>query len=267
MEEHQVSVTQACRVVSLHRSLWYYQSTRDDSDIQEAFTKLVDKLPHRGFDTYYGRLKAQGVPWGRTGMLRVYREMKLQHRRKFKRRLPSRIKKPLVQPIGKSLCWSMDFMHDVLINGRTFRVLNILDDYNREAVAIDSAHGYPAERVIRLLERITNFRGIPRSIRVDNGPEFTSKAFATWCKEHAIEIKFIQPGKPTQNAYIERFNRLFREDILDAYLFEDLRQVKRLAEEWRIDYNKYHPHKALMGKSPLQFLKEHQGPTYTEQLE
>jgi len=154
MEEHQVSVTQACRVVSLHRSLWYYQSTRDDSDIQEAFTKLVDKLPHRGFDTYYDRQKAQGVPWGRTRMLRVYRE-------------------------------------------------------------------------------ITNFRGIPRSIRVDNGPEFTSKAFATWCKEHAIEIKFIQPGKPTQNAYIERFNRLFREDILDAYLFEDLRQVKRL--RWRME--------------------------------
>ena len=253
--------------MSLHRSLWYYKSTRDDSEIHEALSKLADQLPHRGFDTYYGRLKAQGVPWGRTRLLRVYRQMNLQHRRKRKRRLPARVREPLAQPIGRNLCWSMDFMHDVTMSGRSFRVLNIMDDYNREAIAVDASYGYPADRVVRLLERITSFRGKPQAIRVDNGTEFTSKAFTGWCNEQNIRIKFTQPGKPTQNAYIERFNRLFREDVLDAYLFEDLRQVKRLAEEWRIDYNKYHPHKALMGKSPLQFLKEQEGPTLIEQLE
>ena len=259
-------MTRACRVVNLHRSLWYYSSIKDDSEIQEALNQLAEQLPHRGFDTYYGRLKARGQPWGRKRVLRVYREMNLQHRRKRKRRIPSRIKEPLVQPIGQNLCWSMDFMHDVLSNGRTFRVLNILDDYNREAIAVEASHGFPAERVVRLLERITLFRGKPSRIRVDNGPEFTSRVFTGWCKEQGIDILYIQPGKPTQNAFIERFNRLYREDILDAYLFEDIKQVKRLSEEWRMDYNKYHPHKSLMGLSPLQFKEQYSGDIYLEQI-
>lgn len=201
--------------------------------------------------------KARGHPWGRKRVLRVYRQMNLQHRRKRKRRLPSRIKEPLTQPARHNVTWSMDFMHDVLMDGRKFRVFNIIDDYNREAIAVEASHGFPAERVVRLMARVILFRGKPNCIRVDNGTEFTSKAFTQWCKDNNIRIKYIQPGKPTQNAYIERFNRLYREDILDAYLFESLREVKQLSEEWRMDYNKYHPHKSLMCMSPLRFKEEH----------
>ncbi len=190
-------------MVNLHRSLWYYTSVKDDSEIQEALNQLAEQHPLSGIDTYYGRLKGRGQPWSRKRVLRVYREMNMRHRRKRIKRVPSRIKEPLVQPIGQNMCRSMDFMHDVLSNGRTFRVLNILDDYNREAIAAEASHGFPAERVVRLLERIALFRGKPSKIRVDNGPEFTSKVFTGWCIEQGIDVLYIQTGKPNQNAFIE----------------------------------------------------------------
>ncbi|WP_442591324.1 transposase [Pedobacter sp. AW31-3R] len=144
-------------------------------------------------------------------------------------------------------------MSDVLTNGRKFRTLNVIDDYNREAIAIEVAHSMPALRVTELLERIIQEQGKPKSIRTDNGPEFISKEFNTWCEENNIEIQYTQPGRPMQNGYIERFNRSFRESILDAYLFEDIMQVQILAEEWVADYNSMRPHEALDGKTPLEY--------------
>lgn len=149
--------------------------------------------------------------------------------------------------------WSMDFMHDVLDNSRKFRVLNVIDDYNREAIAVEASHSFPAQRVVDTLDRLTLFKGKPEVIRVDNGTEFTSRTFVQWCQTKKISIQYIQPGKPTQNAYIERFNRTYREDVLDAYIFDHINEVKQLSEEWRIDYNQNHPHKALKGMSPLQY--------------
>lgn len=148
-------------------------------------------------------------------------------------------------------------MSDALTSGRRFRTLNVMDDHNREALAIEVGFSMCSDRVIEALERIIDHRGVPEVIRTDNGPEFTSHAFRNWCKENDIRNLFIQPGKPAQNAYIERFNRLFREDILDAYLFEDLAQVRILAEKWMDDYNHNHPHSALAGNSPLEHLKLH----------
>lgn len=140
-------------------------------------------------------------------------------------------------------------MSDALSDGRRIRVLNILDDYNREVVAIEAGLSIPAERVVRVLKRIGEERGLPQKIRVDNGPEFLAYAFQQFCKDR-IQIQYIQAGKPTQNAYIERLNRLYREDVLDAYLFEDLEELSILSEDWRIDYNKNHPHKSLGRMSP-----------------
>lgn len=245
--------------MSLARSMWYYVPIKDDSELIDKLSQLAEQLPHRGIDEYYGRLRHQGYLWGRKRVLRVYRLMKLQLRRKRKRRLPSRIKFPLTLPIATNIIWSMDFMHDVLEDGRKFRVLNIMDDYNREAIATEPEHSYPAERVVRLLDYITESRGTPDQIRVDNGSEFISHAFRNWCTKKDITIKYIQPGKPTQNAYIERFNRYFREDVLDAYIFRSIDEVKELSEKWRQDYNHYHPHKSLMGMSPIQFKKARSG--------
>ena len=241
-------------MVSLHRSMWYYRSVKDDSELEMKLEELSIQLPHRGLDEYYGRLRNQGYSWGRKRVLRVYRKMKLQLRRKRKRRITGRIKRPLTLPIKTNIIWSMDFMHDVLENGRKFRVLNLMDDHNREALAVEAAHSFPSERVVDLLDRITDYRGKPEGIRVDNGSEFISHNFKNWCGDKEINILYTQPGKPTQNAYIERFNRHYREDILDAYIFENIKDVKELSENWRNDYNHYHPHKSLLGMSPLEFI-------------
>lgn len=138
--------------------------------------------------------------------------------------------------------WSLDFMHDSLEYGRKIRVLNIIDDFSREALAVEADYSHIGESVVAVLDELIWSRGKPLAIHTDNVPEFISKCLSSWCKERNIEMNYIQPGEPTQNAYIERFNRLIREDVLDAYVFEDLKQVKNLAEEWKNDYNLNHPH-------------------------
>lgn len=252
---HNISVERACRIVNLRRSMWYYKSRRDDREVMEKLNELAELLPTRGFDEYYGRIRNEGLNWNRKRVLRVYRNMQLAMRRKRKRRLPSRVKQPLQQPETINITWSMDFMSDSLENGRTFRILNIIDDYNREAVAIEIDYSIPGERVVKVMEEIVDWKGKPNEIRVDNGPEFLSKVFCKWCSLHGVTIKYIQPGKPVQNAYVERFNRLFREDVLDAYLFETIRQVRVASEKWMEDYNRLHPHKSLGGISPLMYVK------------
>jgi putative transposase len=256
MEQHSVSAQRACRVVNLPRSMYYYRSKRDDSEVIAALEKLAEKHPNRGFDTYYGRLRQQGHEWNRKRVLRVYRLMKLSLRRKHKRRLPTRVKDPLLQPLEENLVWSMDFMLDALESGRKFRVFNVLDDYNREAIEVTPDFSFAGEGITRLLEDLVEFRGKPQVIRCDNGPEFISKTFVSWCESKGIAIKYIQPGKPSQNAYIERFKRLFREDILDAYLFESIHQVRVMADAWKNDYNAHHPHGSLGGKSPFEFARK-----------
>lgn len=144
-------------------------------------------------------------------------------------------------------------MSDVLTNKRKFRTLNVIDDFNRRAIAIEVAHSMPANKVTYLLDRLIKEQGKPSRFRTDNGPEFISKEFRDWCAGKEIEIQYIQPGRPMQNGYIERFNRTFRESILDAYLFEDTQQVQILAEEWIQDYNYRRPHESLGGKTPMEY--------------
>ena len=144
-------------------------------------------------------------------------------------------------------------MSDALTDKRKIRIFNVIDDYNREALAIEPGLGFPSERVIRVLNHLGEEIGLPKAIRVDNGPEFTSINFQNWCKENKVEIKYIQPGSPVQNAFIERFNRYFREDVLDAYWFENLEQLRVIIEKWRTDYNENHPHKSLGRLSPNPF--------------
>ena len=249
------SIRKACFVLSFTRSMWYYQSVRDDRPVIDKLTQLAEQLPSRGFDTYYGRMRQQGYKWSRNKVLRIYRLMKLTMRRKHKKRLPNRFKEPLSVPSLPNHTWSMDFMSDALADKRKIRILNITDDYNREALAIESALSFPSTRVIRTLEVLEEEYGLPEYIRVDNGPEFISNQLRKWCNHKHIKLKFIQPGKPAQNAYIERFNRIFREDILDAYWFEDLESVRIISEKWRQDYNMNHPHSSLGGISPNEYYK------------
>jgi len=144
----------------------------------------------------------------------------------------------------------MDFMSDALMNGRKIRLLNVMDDFNREMLAIEVDTSLTGERVTRVVDQIADWRGKPDQIRVDNGPEFISTAFVSYCNQKGIKIKYIQPGKPVQNGYIERMNRTIREDVLDAYLFENLEQVRELTQKWMEDYNQNYPHKGLGMLSP-----------------
>ena len=184
----------------------------------------------------------------------MYTLLGLNVRRKAKRRVPQRIKEPLSVPATINQGWSMDFMCDSLTDGRRFRLLNIIDDHNRESLAIEIDTSLPALRVIRTLQRLIELRTKPQSIRVDNGPEFISNKLQQWCDDQQIRLQFIQPGKPVQNAFIERNNGSLRKELLDAYLFYSLSEVRIMAEEWRQDYNCQRPHQSLGFVPPVEFI-------------
>ncbi len=236
--------------------MWYYQTKRDDSEVIDKLIEMSELKPNRGFDYYYYRIRSQGFVWNRKRVLRVYRLIGLQLRRKSKRRLPARIKTPLGQPEAPLQVWSADFMSDSLVTGRKFRVFNIIDDYNRASLCITAAFSMPALRVVSYLKQAIEIYGKPVQIRVDNGPEFIARVFVNYCLSEGIEINYIQPGKPSQNGYVERFNKTFREDVLNAYIFRNLEEVTRISEGFREDYNEHHPHKSLGRKSPNQIFRE-----------
>ena len=255
IKETSVSVGRACRVIGLNRSRWYYTTRKNDGVVIQKLLYLVEQFPTRGFDKYFAMIRNEGLEWGRSSVLRVYRELKLCHRRKHKRRLPSRIKEPLQKQTEANYSYSIDFMSDSLVYGRRLRIFNVMDDCTRESLAVWCDYSITGERVTEILSQIIAERSKPKQIRVDNGPEFTGKAFTSWCQQQGIIIKFIQPGRPMQNAYIERFNLTFREDVLDAYLFESLEGVRILSDEWQEKYNNLQPHESLKGKTPAMYRK------------
>jgi putative transposase len=258
INEEAATVSRACRVINLHKSLWYYQRRKDDSAVIEKLRALAEAYPTRGFDDYFGKIRNEGLKWNRKRVLRVYRSLKLGLRRKHKRRLPARVKQPLEQAAKPNKSYSMDFLSDALSTKRKVRVLNIMDDCTRESLAVYADFSIPGEKVVEVLKHIVMERGKPEQIRVDNGPEFLSKTFVGWCHKQGIVIKYIQPGKPMQNGYIERLNRTFREDVLDAYEFDSLEQLRILCDEWQFNYNHYHPHQSLKGKTPAMTINEYQ---------
>ena len=181
---------------------------------------------------------------------RIYKQLKLNLPRRTKKRLPKRSRQPLQIPACANQMWSMDFMSDSLYHGKRFRTLNVLDEGVREALAIEVDTSLPAERVIRVLEQLELSRPLPQQIRVDNGPEFISSKLASWCKRKHINLHYIEPGKPTQNAYIERFNRTMRREVLDAHLFGSLNDVREIVHHWMTDYNEERPHESLNNLPP-----------------
>jgi len=236
------------------RCVYRYQAKKtDEEQIAQELRQLAERHRSWGYGKMIAYLKNQGSGWNHKRIYRVYCELGLNLRRKPKKRLPARNAQILVRPAQANQSWSLDFMSDSLSSGRAFRTLNILDDYNREALWIEVDTSLPAERVISVLEMLLLWRGLPKRIRMDNGPELISQRLEAWAQDHCIELAHIQPGKPAQNAYIERFNRTFREDVLDAYLFHSLEEVRGIVKPWLDDYNAIRPHEALQGLSPHQF--------------
>lgn len=253
---HGLSHRQACKAVHLSSSTQRYQKKEGKDDVViKQLQHLVEKHPAIGFWQSFYRIRRQGWVWNHKRVYRVYTLLRLNIRRRAKKRLPARVKQALYQPDHPNVVWSIDFMADSLWNGRTFRLLNIVDDFNREVLHIESDTSLPTARLIRCLEMLKELRGLPKMIRVDNGPELISASLDAWCKENGITLVFIQPGKPTQNGYVERCNGSIRRELLNAYLFQTLDEVRQKAEEWRVDYNQHRPHKSLGYVPPIEYEK------------
>lgn len=220
----------------------------------EQLSQLSEDHKRWGFWMMYHYLRNKGWPWNHKRVYRVYTSMRLNLRNKRKKRLPARIKNPLIYPIAPNVTWSLDFMQDTLSSNRKVRSLNIIDDFNREALSIVVDSSLPSSRVIRELSNLVDWRGKPEKIRSDNGPEFISHKISEWCSQEGIEWEYIQPGKPTQNSLIERFNRTFRQDILDSYIFDSVKQVREFAQSWMWSYNNERPHSSLGYLTPVAFL-------------
>lgn len=218
--------------------------------IKSSLREYASLYPTYGFESLFGLLRNKGYRWNHKRVRRIYCELGLNLKRKPKKRLAPRTAKQLVVPSQPNKTWSIDFMHDVLVGGRRFRTMNVIDDHRRECLGIKIGFSMPSRIATDHLDRIAERRGYPNQIRLDNGPEHISKHFAEWAKSHRVELMFIQPGKPAQNAYIERFNRTYREAILDMYLFDNLQEVKQLTREWINHYNYERPHQALGMQPP-----------------
>lgn len=255
--EHNLPVRTACRAVGLSRTAWYRRPVDPlvrDGEVIKAIEAVLEIRPRWGFWKCFDRLRLDDQPWNHKRVHRIYCAMGLNIPRRAKRRVPKRERQPMGVPAMLNKVWALDFMHDALYGGRAFRTLNVIDEANREGLAIEAGMSVPASRVVRVLEQLIEIHGRPEAIRCDNGPEFTSQKFADWCDENGIEVRYIQPGKPDQNAYVERFNRSYREEVLDAYLFESVDDVQEISDRWLTDYNQNRPHESLGGLPPATFL-------------
>lgn len=254
MITHQMSERKACFLLNLSRSVYRYQAQpAADEELRAHLLSLAVRKPRWGCQKMFAYLKNQGHCWNHKRVRRVYRALGLNLRVKPKKRLPVRHPQPLSVPAEANISWSLDFMHDSLANGRPIRTLNIIDDFNREGLWIEVDTSIPAARVVRVLDMLALWRGYPKQLRLDNGPELISQTLAAWATEHTVILAFIQPGKPAQNAYIERFNRTYREAVLDAYLFHTVAEAQAITEYWLEEYNAIRPHEALGNVPPYQY--------------
>lgn len=257
--EHALSIQRACVSVTLPRSCWYRPPVDHlvrDGEVISVLTAVTDEHRRWGFWKSFDRLRLDGHHWNHKRVYRVYCKLGLNQKRRTKKRRLIRVRQPLDTPPTMNMVWAIDFMGDALYVGRRFRTLNVLDEGMREGLTIEIDTSLTGPRVVRTLERVCDWRGYPQAIRCDNGPEFTSEVFVEWCQSRNILIRYIEPGEPNQNAYIERFNRTYREEVLDSYLFEDLDDVREITNNWLIGYNEKRPHDALNGLPPAIFREQ-----------
>lgn len=251
------SIRRACELFGVSQTCYRYKPklSGQNEQIADWLLRLTHNQRNWGFGLCYLFLRnVKGFVWNHKRVYRIYRLLELNLRIKPRRRLVRPMPQPLAVPEAINQVWSMDFMHDNLDDGRQYRLFNVLDDYNREGLGIEVDLSLPAPRVIRALEQIIEWRGRPKVIRCNNGPEYISATLQEWATKRGIQIDYIQPGKPQQNAYVERFNRTVRYDWLSQTLFGSIEEVQDAATRWLWTYNNERPNMALGGITPMQKL-------------
>lgn len=257
VSERGLSIRQACRAFGISETCYRYQPvlSEENDEIADWLIRLTHNQKDWGFGLCFSYLRnVKGYEWNHKRVYRIYRELELNLRIKPKKRLQREKPEALSVPDAPNAIWSVDFMHDRLVDGRAFRLFNVIDDFNREGLGIEVDFSLPALRVIRALDQIIEWRGKPGAIRCDNGPEFISQQLEDWAQERGIRLEYIQPGKPQQNAYVERYNRTVRYSWLSQYLFDSIAEVQDYATQWLWFYNYERPNKANGGLPPKRML-------------
>lgn len=255
------SLRRACRVTGLSTATWRYQRRPNaiNTTVLARLQAHAAARPRFGYRRLHILLDREGVAVNHKRVYRVYRAAGLQVRRRRRKRLTRADRLPLPAATQRLDRWSIDFMHDTLADGRTFRVLNIVDDCTRECLAIEVDRSLPGARVVRVLERLAAAIGVPKRIVLDNGPEFAGRALDAWAYQRGVALCFIRPGKPIENAYVESFNGKFRDECLNEHWFLNMVDAQAVIEAWRLDYNTVRPHSALDGRTPYQFAQLSRG--------
>ena len=254
MTAHQIGVTRACGLIGISRSLHGYQSKRpDDGPLKERLCDLAAQKRRYGYRRLHVLLLREGIKVNRKRTYRVYREAGLAVRRRKRKRIAGVERMPAPIPQAPNVSWSMDFVSDGLADGRRLRCLNIVDDFTRECLAIEVDSSLTGRRVIDVMKRLADLRGLPLSITTDNGPEFAGKIMDEWAYTHGVHINFIAPGKPTQNCFVESFNGRFRDECLNEHWFLSMRHAREVIENWREEYHEERPHSSLKDMTPKEF--------------
>ena len=248
------SERRACALAGLQRSTCQYEHRRvDDAELVARIRELACERPRYGYRRLHALLRREGRAVNRKLVYRLYKAAGLAVRRRSRRKL--RLTRPLpLMPVWRpNERWSLDFVHDYLADGRPLRTLNVIDAYTRECLAIEVDTSLPAQRVVRVLDKLVWEYGLPTALRIDNGPEFISNALDAWAAAHGVKLDFIQPGKPTQNAHVESFNGKFRDECLAQERFPTLPRARAEIELYRLDYNCVRPHSSLDYRTPTAF--------------
>jgi len=252
--EHGVSQRRACEVLAVDRSSVRYKSVRpDDAGLREAMKMVASERRRFGYRRIHVMLQRQGIAMNLKKLRRLYREEKLQVRRRGGRKRALGTRRPMVVPERPNERWSLDFVSDAFTDGRRFRILAVVDDFSRECLALIADTSLSGLRVVRELDAIIARRGRPSTIVSDNGTELTSMAVLRWCQEAAVDWHYIAPGKPMQNGFVESFNGRLRDELLNETLFSSLAEARSAITDWKEDYNNRRPHSALGNVPPVEF--------------
>lgn len=253
-DEGRLSERRACGLIGMDRGSWrYQQKERTDAALRHRLLELAEERLRFGYRRLHRMLRREKWEVNHKRVYRLYREEGLAMRRRKGKRFRAEARVPLVLPTRANQLWTMDFTRDSLANGRKFRTLNLMDGYTREALGMEVDTSLPGQRVVQVLERVAQERGLPEAIQVDNGPEFISRVVDQWAYAQGVALHFIAPGKPVQNAFIESFNGKFRDECLNQSWYTSLEEARRIIEAWREDYNTVRPHSSLGYRTPEEY--------------